>query len=96
MRPFIKLAVVAVGTVFAFACGDTQGPVTTGEDAIRIADAYVSLKYPDPRRPTLTPKAYSNDRYWLVVYHLPEGAAGGAPTLVIDRSGEVLVSYSEQ
>jgi hypothetical protein len=50
-----------------------------------IADVYVAQHYPGTPRHLLRPVAHDQGDSWLITYALPEGAAGGTPTIVINK-----------
>ena len=65
--------------------GPTSPREVTEIQAMDIADVYVAQHYPSTPRNMLRPVAHDQGATWIVTYDAPEGAAGGTPTIVIDK-----------
>lgn len=77
--------------------GSPVQPITTTNEAIQVADAYVSKKYPTVDRRVIKPTATDHGKYWLIRYDPPEGHAGGGPKLVIHKNTrEVAAEFEDQ
>jgi hypothetical protein len=88
----LKLLCVAL----VCSCASSHAEVSR-EQAVKMAEAYIgkNIPYALPRHATAF--AHEGKKYWIVEYVLPEGAAGGAPTVIIDKmSGQVVDVAVEQ
>lgn len=84
----------SLGLVTASCVTSSYYPQNAAEE---IADAYVQRTAPDLRGIAITRTTHEEGLYWVVVYELPEGYIGGAPTIWIRRSdGQIVRATSFQ
>lgn len=79
------------------ACESDARAIRTTEEAIRVSDRFVIKEFPEARLKILDKVVRDSGETWVVEYRLPEGYAGGAPIIEIDKSsGRIVKAYSEQ
>lgn len=96
MRLFEPLLLVYV--LLACSCSNTDDTKTEPErEAVRIAQQYVSERYPSFDTVNNHPIVHDKDGTWEVEYRLPRGVFGGTPVVVIEKKGmTVLRSFHTQ
>lgn len=84
--------IIALIALMATGCDRAPSPAATKNDAVRIADDTVRTKFPESNLRILKRYIRDGGDTWIVEYHVPEGYAGGGPTIEIDKSSRKVSS----
>lgn len=76
--------VFLAATVFETAYGTDK--CASSKDALAVANAVVAKRWPEELKPPYpSPTTKDANDVWMVIYGIPEGWTGGAPTFYIDK-----------
>lgn len=84
--------IMALAVLMATGCDKAPSREATKDDAVKIADETVRMEFPEANLSILQRSIRDNGQTWRIEYRVPDGYAGGGPTIEIDKSSRKVVS----